>query len=125
MTQAIAEKKLSDYLLEGAAATLPTQNQMLNRRAPGFGPVYACAVGAACYAKDPAGSLSKLMYSTATLPKAAAELFPELAEFVYYQFPGDEDGPSRLRLGSLIVNLNDVYGKPREEIAAIVKELGY
>jgi hypothetical protein len=124
MTQNVANKRLSDYILDGAALTEPACNQMLSRLAPNYGPVYACATGAACYAKDPERSLRELMYATTTIPRVAAELFPELNEFVQYRFPEDSHA-SRTRLGSLIVCLNDTYGKRREEIAAVIQELGY
>jgi hypothetical protein len=116
-------KKLSDYMQEGLKQTKPWHNEMLYLdRATGR--YAACAVGAACFAKNRALSIDTLLYSHATVPKEAAGLFPELYEQVTYQFDLEE-GPRRIRLGALIVNLNDTYNLSREKIVEIVKGLGY
>jgi hypothetical protein len=117
------ELKLSAYMRAGNLITKPAKNEMLCDDKV-TGKLYACAVGAACLAKDPVVALAKLLYTHATLPEAARELFPELAELVKYHFPSDDE-PSQTRLGAVIVNLNDVYGLDREAIADIVEALGY
>jgi hypothetical protein len=122
--------KLSEAILAGSKSTFALRHRLF-RETPRR--VYACALGAACYAKDP----SRLRIMSASelddsVPTVAVRLFPELedtVELTVAQLYGDEgdetDQTIPYQLGRLIVDLNDDETWSRPRIARLVAELGY
>jgi hypothetical protein len=75
----------------------------------------ACAIGAACYAADPTQQVVEV--------EQAFRLFPQLAETV---LAPDEYGEMVLQpLIDVIIDISDTGPKPKAEIIAAIRELGY
>jgi hypothetical protein len=122
--------KLSEAILAGSKSTFALRHKLFKetpRR------VYACAIGAACYAVDPSRLRTLNAYELDdSVPPVAVRLFPELdaqVEITWERMAGEpEDNnsyPIPYKLGRLIVDLNDDETWSRPRIAKLVASLGY
>lgn len=104
-------KKLTDYMTQGMEQTVALTGLYIRQRGD---IIYACPIGAACWAKD-----SRLALSGVS--REYGVLFPELAEiFLAHpvsQFPG--------QMSEIIVNLVDTFGWTREQVRDWLRREGY
>jgi hypothetical protein len=118
-------------MLAGAKQTEALRGQLF-RQTPNH--VYACAIGAACYAADP--ELARRYGQKPLDLQGPADLFPDLQryvpipDFMFVDVTGlpdekDEEDWPRMRLDRLIVDLNDEEEWSRPRIARLVEKLGY
>lgn len=124
-----ARLKLSAAIRQGALLTRPGQGLWEKEE---YGEVYACAMGAACYAA--AGNRASGVQHASD----AARYFPELDDQVTITetlvpeyrrimrtIPAEEPVVVRWALSDHIMLLNDEADVTRERIADIVEALGY
>jgi hypothetical protein len=113
--------KLSEAIRAGTKQTKILRGRLFKETA---GQVYACAIGSACYAVDPART--RELASAGLSLKGPIDLFPELDHWVDFSDPASPTSPPESwRLRSVIVRLNDDILWTRPRIAKLVAEMGY
>jgi hypothetical protein len=117
MTVTIPEPRLSDYILAGMKLTRPAKKAFFSAEEPGV--MRACAIGAACYAREE----GQIEFPEDFGFEQAEMYFPELLKWVEWVRPGYSERFWRLEV--LIEYLNDHEGWRRDRIAHLVKKLGY
>jgi hypothetical protein len=113
-------KKLSDYILAGMKQTRPLTGQYFDADAA---QPKACAIGAACYAKDPRSG-PKMRYNFEA-ERVSKLLFPELVSQVRCTVPEPSYAEKEWYLQDLIQHLNDTLKWRRDRIAHYIRKLGY
>lgn len=109
------EFKISDAIEQvwsGDVEFVHGEYQVWDGRGTGLKLLAACAVGAACYAKDPSVYVESL--------EDAVALLPQLDNIISYD---SDDDPERL--SDLIFYLNDELPFGQEGIVAQIRKLGY
>jgi hypothetical protein len=120
MTQIVSDMKLSDYILAGMKLTRPVAGRYFIEDGPSL---RACAIGAACLAKDP--QVRDRFSFPHDEEGVSQELFPELLVQVRCTVPIAYHREQDWYLQDLIAYLNDVAKWRRDRIARYVAELGY
>lgn len=108
--------KLSTAIREGSKDTLPAKGDILKIEGEW---IYACAFGAALYAKI--GLEAMLNKDNLSLDDMLDIHFPEVANIVVER----ENEWDSLSLWQIVTRMNDKGGKSREAIADYVEWLGY
>jgi hypothetical protein len=120
MTQIVSDMKLSDYIRAGMKLTRPATGRYFIEEGSNL---RACAIGAACLAKDP--QVRDRLIFPINEENISQELFPELLVQVRCTIPIAYHREQDWYLQDLIAYLNDVAKWRRDRIASFVAKLGY